>query len=269
MIGGFDRVDYQLIPLQRGFPALRCLKLPWIPNSFIVLSIFASITSVTLTSLSLSFPETSIPATLRCLEKLFSLSALRRLQHFKLNIYLELRLPDASQPPVNLVFKDMLQLLRPLVHLRSISLNIDGSPLDVRADDMTLVAATWPSLVRLSLEYGPLWWKEDRTRPDKRGLRPPLTSLISLAESCPNLERVIVDFADVTHDELDRLESRLAEAGSFPHATLVHLAPTTALDSRRVVVDDVDRLIRMLRMAFPRLRGTSLEDLTSCMCTGE
>ena len=65
-------------------------------------------------------------------------------------------------------------------------------------------------------------------------------------------------FADVTNDELDRLESRLAVNKSFPHVTLSRIFPLENPWARTVVVDDVERLYRILCAAFPRMRESGL-----------
>ncbi|TBU38966.1 hypothetical protein BD309DRAFT_474054 [Dichomitus squalens] len=217
--------------------------------------------AVTLTSLSLGFNETSIGVAFHCLKTLFAFSALRGLRHFKLDIKLNIGPYGASQPLVSVAFGDILKFLLPLVHLHSISFYFEASlahALDVSEDDLKLVASTWPplsSLVPLSLDYGPLWWEDETEEIYMKGIRPSLTSLISFIECCPHLDTLIVDFADVTNDELDRLEIRLAENRTFAHVALEWLAPTRTL-SREVVVDDVGRLVEMLCAAFPHFHVT-------------
>ena len=66
-------------PFRNGFPALRRLQLSLAPNSPIALSIFSSITSAVLTSLSLAITDPTVPEALDYLRNLFSLSTLREI----------------------------------------------------------------------------------------------------------------------------------------------------------------------------------------------
>ncbi|KAI0682009.1 hypothetical protein C8Q76DRAFT_763787 [Earliella scabrosa] len=198
------------------------------------------------------------------LDTMFALRAFQPLREVDLYIPMEVGDPftDGSGERMEIEFADLARALLPLRQLEAVSIEVRRRTISLSDADIARIGSSWPGLRQLKVAFDTPVFIQKIWQPAGVDItRPSLTCLVDYALSHPQLEKLDVEVASVSEDDLVYLETVAATALSpvnakSPRSRLRWL--TFAREDHRTSIelpDDHERLARALNRLFPRLGG--------------
>ncbi|KAI0737210.1 hypothetical protein C8Q80DRAFT_431679 [Daedaleopsis nitida] len=236
----------------RGFPALRTLELQdrRVPPPY--MKLLPRLNSPSLTSLTLRLSVTNNVNCIPLIQQMCTLPALHQLIHLRLYLVYTHVVQSEALDLMPFAFGEVVGPLLELRRLEELYLLSKPWALSVSDEDVAQIQRARPCLRRLVFSYSASGYAVD----PNRVVRPSLPALIALVDSCLALEELFIEVADITDDDIDRAEAYLCTEDTFRPQRALRQFLIGRFDGSPVGLPyDLDRLVKVLRRAFPRIDG--------------
>ena len=179
------------------------------------------------------------------------------------------RADDGGRHHQAIRFKDSIDPLLALQRIEELRLGVVSWWIDISDADVAKMAAAWPHLTFLHIEYDPpevIRWQANaffhHAAFSYSQKRPSILSLVDLAERCERLEELALCAEDITEHELRALEDRAAGYRTKDGSVTTHDEPplqrlhlTNGTHFQSFCPRHVKRLARVLHSMLPRMEG--------------